>query len=59
MKEQVIVVPEKLARKMGGDRYVGQLQGGEWKLYLPQAITRAEGMPAKEILITIETKEAS
>lgn len=58
MKETVVVTPDKLAKKSGGDRYKGQLLGKEWQIYLPQEITRTGvSSTVKRIRITIEVLE--
>ena len=56
MAEKVEVKLEKAARKSGGDRYVGQLKGQDWSVYLPQSITRPDNspVPVPTLTITIE-----
>ena len=45
---------DKPAKKQGGDRYKGELNGEEITLYLPQSVTRREGRPLSDLSITIE-----
>lgn len=47
------------ARKSGGDKYEGEIEGQDFKPYLhyiPQSISRdtPNGQPAKEIMCTLE-----
>ena len=45
----------KAAAKSGGDKYGGKVQGQEWVVYFPQAISRPDGKPRKTIGIVIKT----
>lgn len=56
-KHTVIVFPDKLASRSGGDRYKGILNGQPWAVYMPQDITRRVGKPHKIFRITIEEME--
>lgn len=59
MKKTFLFALTKPARSSGGDRYEHGKKGDkEWMaFYLPQSMTREDGVPAAELEITIETFE--
>jgi hypothetical protein len=46
----------KAAAKSGGDKYEGKLDGSDLQIYLPQSVTRVDGKPVAELVLTINVK---
>jgi len=64
MKVEVFVQLDRPARSKGADRYQGRIEGEDWFVYIPQALSRqAASRPVSMLTITIEdsqeTKENS
>lgn len=47
---------KKPAANQGGDRYDGVLEGKPFVVYIPQTISRTNGVPGKKAKITIEVE---
>lgn len=55
MKTEMDVAIERPARKGGADRYVEPIT--DFKIYIPQSISRPSGQPVNTIHLTFEPKE--
>ena len=56
MKAEKIVTLERPARKAGGDRYKAS---DDFQIYIPQDISRPNGMPLQTIKVTFEDVSAT
>ena len=55
MKRSITVTLKRPAKKLGGDRYYDE--DTEFTIYIPQYISRREGVPLKRIKVTFESTE--